>query len=62
MIYRLVNQYATPSVILTLPLHGGLHPAGTFTDKTITNRIFIIDSYSMDYKANKQTVRLVEKK
>ena len=62
LIYRLVNQYATPSVILTLPLHGGLHPAGTFTDKTITNRIFIIDSYSMDYKANKQTVRLVEKK
>lgn len=62
LIYRLVNQYATPSVILTLPLHGGLHPAGTFTDKTITNRIFIIDSYSMDYKANQQTVRLIEKK
>lgn len=62
LIYRLVNQYSTPSVILTLPLHGGLHPAGAFTDKTISGSIFIIDTFNMDYKADVQRVRLVEKK
>ena len=62
LIYRLVNQYSTPSIILTLPLHGGHRVGGTFTDTTIADRIFIIDSYEMDYKNDIQRVRLIEKK
>ena len=62
MIYRLVNQYSTPSVVLTLPLHIGLHPVQIFGDKTMGKRIYIMDSYETDYKADTQKVRLVEKK
>lgn len=62
MIYRLVNQYSTPSVVLTLPLHVGQHPAGAFTDKTMSGRLFILDTSEIDYKDGSQKVRLIEKK
>ena len=62
LIYRLVNQYSTPGLILELPLKGGLKPYGLIRDTVFSDLVFIIDSYSMDYRTNTQRVRLVEKK
>lgn len=62
IIYRLVNQYSTPSVILTLPLRIGFHPFSRYTDKTMGSKMFVCDSYNVDYRTGVQTVRLIEKK
>lgn len=62
-IERLVNQYSTPSIILDLNLkNNGITPYMTFTDKFINGKIFVIDSFSLDLHANKNTLKLLEKK
>lgn len=63
LIRRLVNQYSTPSIILNLNLkNNGILPYTLLTDKFINNKSFVIDSYSIDFKYNKNMIRLIEKK
>ena len=62
LIYKLVNQYSTPSIILNLSLRNDNKIYGLYGDKTISNKEFIIDSMSIDYKYNKADIKLIEKK
>lgn len=62
LIYKLVNQYSTPSIILTLNLRNDNKIYGLYADTTITNRQFIVDTVNIDYKQNKQEIKLIEKK
>lgn len=61
-IYRLVNQYSSPSKILDLSIHGNVGPWWVATDHTLNDCKFIIDSINTDFKYNSQKLRLVEKK
>ena len=62
LIYRLYNQYSTPSVILNLSLRNNNRIYGLYKDSTISNKDFIVDSINIDYKMNKQEIKLIEKK
>lgn len=62
MIYRLWNQYSTPSIKLELSLKNDNLIYGLYKDTTIQNKDFIIDSVDIDYKMNKQKITLIEKK
>lgn len=62
LIYKLVNQYSTPSIILKLSLRNDNKIYGCYTDTTLTNRDFIVDSINVDYKLSKQDIKLIEKK
>lgn len=62
LIYKLVNQYSTPSVILNLSLRNDNKIYGLYADTTITKRDFIIDTINIDYKYNKADIKLIEKK
>lgn len=62
LIYRLVNQYSTPSVKLTLNLRNDNKVYGLYKDTTLTGKDFIIDSINIDWKMNKQEIKLIEKK
>ena len=62
LIYKLSNQYSTPSVILNLSLRNNNRIYGLYGDKTISNKDFIIDTMSIDYKYNRAEIKLIEKK
>lgn len=62
LIYKLVNQYSTPSVILKLNLRNDNKIYGLYGDTTISDKDFIIDAVNIDYKMNKQEITLIEKK
>lgn len=62
LIYKLVNQYSTPSIILNLALRNDNKIYGLYSDTTITQRDFIIDTINIDYKNNKADIKLIEKK
>lgn len=62
LIYRLVNQYSTPSVKLDLNLRNNNKIYGLYSDTTISGKKFIVDSINIDYKMNKQEIKLIEKK
>lgn len=62
LIYKLVNQYSTPSVILNLSLRNDNKIYGLYRDTTISNKQFIIDTMNIDYKYNKADIKLIEKK
>lgn len=62
MIYRIVNQYSSPSLILNFTLRNDNKIYGLYGDYSIKGRKFIVDSISTDYRFNKQELRLVEKK
>ena len=62
LIYKLVNQYSTPSIILNLSLRNDNKIYGLYADTTITQRDFIIDTINIDYKYNKADIKLIEKK
>ena len=62
LIYKLVNQYSTPSVVLELTLKNNNKVYGLYGDTTINDRSFIIDTMDIDYKMNEQKLRLIEKK
>lgn len=53
LIYKLVNQYSSPSIILNLSLRNDNRIFGLYKDTTIVNKDFIIDSVNIDYKNNK---------
>lgn len=64
LIYRLVNQYSTPSIVLTLPLRGGLKMTDSYDYglTLLSGKVFVMDQQSIDWKMNKSRVKLVEKK
>ena len=62
LIYKLVNQYSSPSVILNLSLRNDNRIFGLYKDTTLSGKDFIVDSMNIDYKQNKQELKLVEKK
>lgn len=62
LIYKLVNQYSSPSVILNLSLRNDNRIFGLYKDTTIRDKEFIVDCMNIDYKQNKQELKLIEKK
>jgi len=64
MIYRLVNQYSTPSVILKLPLRADLTPINRYNYGVpiLTGKLFVMTALTIDYKMNTSAVTLEEKK
>lgn len=60
-IYRLVNQYSTPSTILDLNLKNEFKLYSTLID-TYLGKTFIIDSVTIDWFWNKAELKLIEKK
>ena len=61
-IYKVTNQYSTPSVKLILNLRNNNKIYGLYTNTTIAGKQFIVDSINTDYKMNSQEVTLIEKK
>lgn len=61
-IYKTVNQYKEPSIILNLGLKNTFKIYGLYKDTTIKNKNFIIDSISIDYRRCSSTINLIEKK
>ena len=61
-IYRLVNQYSTPSTILELNLKNKFKLYATLIDTFLDNKTFIIDSVTIDWFWEKAELKLIEKK
>lgn len=62
LIYKLVNQYSSPSVILNLSLRNDNAIYGLYKSSTLSGKEFVIDTVNIDYKHNRQDIKLVEKK
>ena len=62
LVYKLSNQYSTPNAIMEIPLKDKFPMYALLTDTTLSNRDFIIDSQEFDYRYNKQTLKIIEKK
>lgn len=62
LVTRLVNQYSTPNVILELNLKNGMPCYSLASESNFDGKLFIIDSSSINYASNKQTVKLIEKR
>lgn len=62
IIYRLVNQYSTPSVKLNLSLTNDINVYAKLTDKWLEGKEFIVDGAEIDWAMNKCQVNLIEKK
>ena len=63
IIYKTINQYQEPKIIYTANLKNdiGFKPYMTLTDKTLSNKTFIIDTIQRDYRYNKADVSMIEK-
>ncbi len=62
LIYKLVTQYSTPSVILNVNLKNNINLYATVTDRWIPNKTFIVDSITTDWENNRAEIKLIEKK
>ena len=62
LIYKITKQYKTPSVKLELNLRNNIVPYMKCTDTTIKDKDFIVDSINKDYRNNKATITIIEKK
>lgn len=62
LINRICKQYSTESVILQLPLKNNIEIYNLYTNKTINDKLFIVDSINKDYRYNSVDVKLIEKK
>lgn len=62
LIYKLVKQYTEPKVVLEVNLKNKDYKLYTlFTDETVSNKKFIVSETEIDYKFNKQYLKLIEK-
>lgn len=61
LIYKLVNQYKEPRIKLNLSLKGGNQIWGLYSDKTLSNKSFIIESLNRNYRNNEDEITLIEK-
>lgn len=62
LIYKLTKQYSEPAMILDFNLRNDNKIYGLYQDTSIPDKEFIVDSVNIDYKMNKQEIKLVEKK
>lgn len=62
LIYKITKQYKTPSVKLELNLRNDIVPYMKCTDTTIKDKDFIVDAINKDYRNNKATITIIEKK
>ena len=63
-VYKLVSQYEQPRLRFNCNLKfEQVAPKlyGSFTDKTLSGKTFILDGVEIDYKMNKATLNLIEK-
>lgn len=60
-IYKLVNQYSTPSTVLEINLHNDYKMYATLYD-SLLNKTFIIDAVTIDWFWEKAELKLIEKK
>lgn len=61
-IYKTVNQYKEPSIILNLDLKNNFKIYGLYKNTTIKDKSFILNSLNIDYRHNSSTINLIEKK
>lgn len=64
MVYKITNQYATPSVVLSLPLRAdnSLLNAYHYHVDVVKDKVFVADQINTDYRNYISTVKIVEKK
>ena len=62
LIYRIVNQYSTPSIELSLNLRNDIEIYGLYKSSLDLNKDFIVDKVDRDYRFNSTNVKLIEKK
>lgn len=61
LVYRLTNQYSEPAKVLNVCLHDAVSPAQMVTESNLATS-FIIDKVDVDYRQQKYTYKLIEKK
>lgn len=62
LIYRIVNQYSTPSIELSLKLRNDIEIYGLYKSSLDLKKDFIVDKVDRDYRFNSTNVKLIEKK
>ena len=63
LVYRLCRQYSSPTRILECNLKRGLTvPWGLYTNTTMADARFVVDTIGTDYRAGFDSVKLIEKK
>lgn len=61
LVYRLTNQYSEPAKVLNVCLHDAVSPAQMVSESNLATS-FIVDKVDVDYKQQKYTYKLIEKK
>ena len=62
LIFKLVNQYQEPSTVIKTTLKNEGHKLyGTYTDKIIKGKTFIVSEMNIDYKQETAEMKLTEK-
>lgn len=62
LIFKLVNQYQEPRTVIKATLKNEGHKMyGTYTDKIIKNKTFIVSEMNIDYKQETAEMKLTEK-
>lgn len=62
LIFKLVNQYQEPRTVIKTTLKNlGYKLYGTYTDKIIRNKTFIVSEMNIDYKQETAEMKLIEK-
>lgn len=62
LIFRIVNQYSTPSIQLSLNLRNDIQIYGLYKSSLDLTKEFIVDKVDKDYQNNSTNVKLIEKK
>ena len=62
LIFRIVNQYSTPSIQLSLNLRNNIQIYGLYKSSLDLTKEFIVDKVDKDYQNNSTNVKLIEKK
>lgn len=64
LIYRQVNQYSSPAIILKLPLRGDISPLDRYAygASIVSGKTFVLTAFSIDYKMNTSMCTFEEKK
>lgn len=64
MLTNLINQYSTPSLLIDINLYNNLNimPFTHFTYHFFNDKIFVLDSWSIDYEKSRINCKLLEKK
>ena len=63
LLIKIISQYINPKVVFEANLKDSLNilPYTVLTDKTLTNRKFIVDKKDVDFRFNKAKISMIEK-